>query len=75
MTDLAQALQLYGGWGVAAGAILVCRMLYKDKQAADAARIAALETAVEDGRKTTEAFNTVIDELGAIRVALERKKG
>lgn len=74
MTDLAQALQLYGGWGVAAGAILACRMLYKDKLEADRARIAALEGAVEDARKNLAAWDAVQGHLEDIHAALERKR-
>ncbi|MDP3766778.1 MAG: hypothetical protein Q8S13_02075 [Dehalococcoidia bacterium] len=75
MIDLAHMLQLYGGWGCVAGLSFVCVRLYKDLQAEKTARLADAQGALEDARKTAETWATVIDELGTIRAALERKKG
>ena len=75
MTPLAQLLQTYGAWGVVAGLSYVCARLYRDLQGERAARLADAQGALEDAKKNAEAWTTVIDELGAIRTAMERRKG
>ena len=75
VTPFAQMLQAYGAWGCTAALAFVCAKLYRDLQAERAARLGDAQAALEDAKKNAEAWSAVIDELGSIRTALERRKG